>query len=84
LGDDQLFKYYLAVTFDVCEHNDLYQDMNEYRIHSIEKLEEKVKEFAQQDIAPVVKVYESYSSDFTNCKLYKEYKFKEFECSCKE
>ncbi|WP_026907299.1 hypothetical protein [Paucisalibacillus globulus] len=79
-----MLKYYLAVTFDVCEHNNLYQDMNEYLVDSSDNLVEKVKEFAQQDIAPVVKVYESDSKDFSKGQLYKEYKFKEFECNCKD
>ncbi|WP_042149990.1 hypothetical protein [Paucisalibacillus sp. EB02] len=75
-------KYYLAVTYDVCEHQSLYQDMNEYPINSADNFVDKVKEFAQHDIAPVVKIYESYSSKFTDLKLYKEYTFKEYECNC--
>jgi len=74
--------YYLAITYDVCEHQNLYQDMNEYPIKSTDNLMEKVKEFAKQDIAPVVKVYESNSSKFKHIELFREYKFKEYECNC--
>ena len=75
-------KYYIAITFDVCEHNNFYLDMNEYPIKCTDNLAEQVQELAGIDIAPVVKVYESDASDFTNLKLYKEYKFKEYECNC--
>jgi hypothetical protein len=74
--------YYLAVTYDVCEHHNLFQDMNEYPINSTDNLMEKVQGFAKQDIAPVVKLYESNSSKFTHLELYKAYKFKEYECHC--
>ncbi|MFC0014216.1 MULTISPECIES: hypothetical protein [Allobacillus] len=75
-------KSYVVVTYDVCEHNDLYEDMNEYILDSSTDMDEQVKRFAEQDIAPLVKVYETASSDFGELTLYKEYKFKEFECGC--
>nr|WP_289038778.1 hypothetical protein [uncultured Allobacillus sp.] len=77
-------KSYVVVTYDVCEHNDLYEDMNEYIIDSYAGMDEQVKRFAEQDIAPLVKVYETDSSDFGELTLYKEYKFKEFECDCEQ
>ncbi|MBD3107540.1 hypothetical protein IEO70_04105 [Bacillus sp. AGMB 02131] len=75
-------KYYIAVTYDVCEYEDLYIDMNEYRLDSAEDLDQQVKEFAKLDVAPLVKVYESNTSDYKEFWLYKEYMFKEYECSC--
>ncbi|MBU6081567.1 MULTISPECIES: hypothetical protein [Allobacillus] len=75
-------KSYVAVTYDVCEHNDLYEDMNEYNLDSSVDMGKQVKRFAEQDIAPLVKVYETASSDIGELTLYKEYKFKEFECDC--
>lgn len=36
-------KFYLAVTYEVCEHNDLYMDMNEYTIEQSDDLEERVE-----------------------------------------
>ena len=75
-------KYYIAVTYDVCEHNDLYIDMNEHRLDGSEDLDKQVREVAKVDVAPVVRVYESYSSDFKDFRLYKEYTFEEYECSC--
>ncbi|WP_051556676.1 hypothetical protein [Alkalihalobacterium bogoriense] len=75
-------KYYFAVTYEVCEHNDLYLDMNEYTIDSAKDLDNQIKEFAKIDVAPVVKVYESNTIDFKDFSLYKEYNFKEFECGC--
>lgn len=74
--------YYFAVTYEVCEHNNLYLDMNEYIIESSEDMDKKIKEFAKLDVAPVVKVYESDTSDLKEYRLYKEYKFKEYECGC--
>lgn len=75
-------KYYFAVTYEVCEHNNLYLDMNEYKIDSYENMDKQISELAKVDVAPVVKVYESDTSDFKEFKLYKEYKFKEYECGC--
>lgn len=75
-------KYYIAVTYDVCEHNDLYIDMNEYSMDGSKDLDKQVREVAKVDVAPVVKVYESDTSDFKDFRLYKEYSFKEYECGC--
>jgi len=68
------------VTYEVCEHNNLYLDMNEYNIDSSEDMDKQIRELAKMDVAPVVKVYESDTSDFKEFRLYKEYKFKEYEC----
>jgi hypothetical protein len=75
-------KFYLAVTYEICEHNNLYLDMNEYNLDSSKDLTEQVREFAKMDVAPLVKVYESNSRDFIDMALYKEFTFKEFECGC--
>lgn len=75
-------KYYYAVTYDVCEHEDLFIDMNYYELESESEIESKVREFAKTDIAPVVRVYESNRSDFQKASLYKEFTFKEYECGC--
>lgn len=56
--------------------------MNEYNLDSSVDMGKQVKRFAEQDIAPLVKVYETASSDIGELTLYKEYKFKEFECDC--
>jgi hypothetical protein len=77
-------EYYLAVTYDVCEHNNLYVDMNEYPLDMSIDLDEQISKFAKMDVAPLVKVYESNSSDFEELRLYKEYKFKEYECGCNQ
>lgn len=75
-------KYYFAVTYEVCEHNNLYLDMNEYNIDSSMDMYKQIRELAKVDVAPVVKVFESDTSDFKEFRLYKEYKFKEYECGC--
>lgn len=75
-------KYYLAVTYEVCEHNDLYLDMNEYNVDSTRELDDQIRELAKVDVAPLVKVYESDTSDFRDVRLYKEYTFKDYECGC--
>jgi len=77
-------EYYLAVTYDVCEHNNLYVDMNEYPLDMSIDLDEQICKFAKMDVAPLVKVYESNTSDFKELRLYKEYKFKEYECGCNQ
>ncbi len=56
--------------------------MNEYSIDSTRELDEQIKECAKVDVAPLVKVYESKTSNFKDFRLYKEYKFKEYECGC--
>ncbi|MBC5638086.1 hypothetical protein [Ornithinibacillus hominis] len=77
--------YYLAVTYDVCVHNDLYEDMNQYPLDSTKEMEKQVAEIAKQDIAPVVKVFIANSADLKgDVTLYKEFYFKEFECNCTE
>ncbi|MDZ5472238.1 hypothetical protein SM124_10810 [Bacillus sp. 31A1R] len=75
-------KYYIAVTYEVCEHNKIYLDMNEYQLDSSRDFDTQIRDLAKVDVAPVIKVYESETSDFKNFVLYKEYKFKEYECGC--
>ncbi|WP_217587538.1 hypothetical protein [Lentibacillus saliphilus] len=75
-------KQYIAVTYDICEHNNLYEDMNEYVVDVSHDIGKKVEEFARKDVAPLVKVFESNTSDFKSLKLYKEYTFKTYECDC--
>jgi hypothetical protein len=75
-------KYYFAVTYEVCKHNNIYMDMNEYNLDSSKELDTQVRELAKVDVAHAVKVYESDTSDFKDFRLYKEYKFKEYECGC--
>jgi hypothetical protein len=57
-------KYYFAVTYEICEHNNIYLDMNEYNLDSTKDLETQVRVLAKVDVAPVVKVYESGTSDY--------------------
>ena len=75
-------KYYLAVTYDVCEHEDFCIDMNQYRIDDSKNFDEQIRQWAKTDVAPLVKVYESYTNDFADFSLYKEYTFSEYECNC--
>lgn len=79
---DIILKNYVAVTYDVCEHNGVYEDMNEYVLDSSADIDQQVMGFAEKDIAPLVKVYESVTSGFEALTLYKEYRFKEYECNC--
>lgn len=81
-------KYYIAVTYDICEHINLYHDMNSYTLNSSIDFEEQARAFAQKDVASLVKVYEAETNDaevlekYWELPLYKEYIFEEFECSC--
>ncbi|MGO4887296.1 hypothetical protein ACJ2A9_06040 [Anaerobacillus sp. MEB173] len=75
-------KYYFAVTYEICEHNNIYLDMNKYNLDSTKDLETQVRVLAKVDVASVVKVYESDTSDLKDFRLYKEYNFKEYECGC--
>lgn len=77
-------KYYMAVTYDVCEQQGTSVDMNEYEIEisCLEHLYEQVKKIALADVAPIVKVYESDQSNYENARLYTKFKFPEYECSC--
>ncbi|WP_339228725.1 hypothetical protein NSQ77_02890 [Oceanobacillus sp. FSL K6-2867] len=76
-------RYYIAVTYDVCEHNNIYEDMNEFLLDLSIDIDQQIRELAKTDVAPLVKIYESDTSDFKELKLYKEYKFKEYDCGCK-
>lgn len=75
-------KHYKAVTFEVCEHQGLFTDMNEHRLHSLDDLYEKIKSIADYEIAPIVRVYASDSEDFAKTKMIKEFKFMEHDCGC--
>lgn len=75
-------KHYIVVTYDVCKHYDLCEEMNEYILDSSSDMDKQVKEFAKKDVSPLIKVYESVTSDFKELTLYKEYKFEEYECDC--
>lgn len=77
-------KYFIATTYDLCEHNDLYEDMNSYVLDSSVDFEEQISKYAKLDVAPLVKVYESVTSDCKKLKLYKEYTFKEYGCDCEK
>lgn len=67
----------VAVTYDVCEVENLYESMIEHTISDPNNLDEEVAAIAARDIAPVVKV-------FNNKHLVKEYTFSQYECSCSE
>lgn len=75
-------RYYIAVTYDVCEHNNLFEDMNEYPLDLSIDLDKQIMACAKRDVAPLIKVYESDTSDFKELRFYQEYKFKEYECDC--
>lgn len=77
-------KHYMAVTYDLCEHNDLCEDMNEYILDVSDDFEKQVRKFAKIDVASLIRVYESETNNFDELKLYREYKFKEYECGCEE
>lgn len=76
--------FYLAVTYDVCEHNSLFEDMNGYVLDNNADLETQVAKYAKRDIAPVVKVYESETADFDDIRLHSTFTFAEYECNCEE
>lgn len=75
-------RYYIAMTYDVCDHNHLYENMNQYPLDTSISLEKQVEEYAKIDVAPIVKVFESDTNDFKDLRLYREYTFKQYECGC--
>lgn len=77
-------RYFTAVTYDVCEHEQLYEEMNKYPLDLSVDLDKQIREFAKLDIAPLVKVYETDTSDDKVIKFYREYTFKEYECGCNQ
>lgn len=83
-------KHYVAVTYDLCKHNDFCVDMNEYILDASVDMEKQVRKFAKKDVASLVKVYESDTNDievlknFWELKMYKEYTFNEYECGCEK
>ncbi|WP_424475671.1 hypothetical protein [Oceanobacillus kimchii] len=74
--------YYSAITYDICEHNHLVEEMNEYRLEPSVDIKQQLMNLAKKDIAPLIKVYQSITSDFIEITLYQEYTFKEYECGC--
>lgn len=76
--------YYIAVTYDICEHNNLYEVMNHYKVDLAVDLHKQLSEWAKQNVAPLVKVFESETSDFNKSRLYKEYRFQQYDCHCEE
>ncbi len=39
---------YIAITYDVCKHHDLYENMNKYILNSSTEIDKQVKEFAKK------------------------------------
>ncbi|HZG71479.1 MAG TPA: hypothetical protein VEY51_08065 [Chondromyces sp.] len=75
--------YYIAVTYEICEHNRVFEELNEYILDSQAGMAGQVRKLAKLDVAPMVRMYQSDTKDYTKISLYKEYRFKEYECSCK-
>src|SRR5699024_621147 len=88
----EILMNYIAVTYDVCPHEHLYAEMNQCLIEPERNMDEQVKEFAEMDRAPFVKVYildrdkieQLEASDFAELALYKVYKFQQEQCNCTE
>ena len=76
-------KKLFAITIDLCEHLDLFEMMNQYELNASESIEEQVKGFADNDVAPLVRVYAGDADDFETDDFYKEFTFEEYTCSCK-
>ncbi|MFS0749813.1 hypothetical protein [Oceanobacillus sp. 1P07AA] len=74
--------HYLAITYDICEHNHFVEEMNEYRLEPRVEIKQQLMNLAKKDVAPLIKVYQSITSDFKEVTLYQEYTFKEYECGC--
>lgn len=77
-------QYYVAVTYDLCDHYNVCEPMNEYVLNNIVSIDEQIDHFAKQDIAPLVKLFclnEYDSKQMTQCG---EYKFKQYECHCEQ
>lgn len=77
-------KYFMAITYDLCEHQHLCEEMNTYILDSSTSMDTQVQAFANTDIAPLVKVYTSTTPVFIEMSLYTSYTFKEYECRCNQ
>ncbi|MEI5908984.1 hypothetical protein WAK64_18200 [Bacillus spongiae] len=49
-------KYYIVVTYDVCVHNNLYENMNEYPIDMSINIDQQISEFAKMNGCSFTKV----------------------------
>ena len=47
-------KYLMAVTYEVCEHNDLCMDMNDYTIEPAMDVDRQLSVIAKIDAAPLI------------------------------
>ncbi|WP_027963876.1 hypothetical protein [Halalkalibacillus halophilus] len=77
-------KQYIAVTYDICEVEDLFMDMHEYVFSTDQELELLVKKFADIDIAPLVRVYTTTKEDSSDPTFYKDFHFEEYDCGCEK
>lgn len=75
-------KYYYAVTYDVCKHDDFCIDMNEYPVEAAADMKEQAGILAYQDKASLVRIYETDTGELEGGKLYKEYTFPQYDCGC--
>lgn len=79
-----MLRNYIAITYDVCMHNDLYEEMNTYMLDPLSDMDAQVHGLAEADFASLVKVFESPTRDGETVSLYKEYTFSKYECNCDE
>lgn len=73
-------KYFIAVTYDVCQHEGFCEPMNQYVFNPKIPIEAQVKEFSGKDIAPLIKVYQSNKDDFQ--QLVSDKEFERYNCQC--
>jgi len=79
------FKYYIAVTYDVCEVEEFCYEMNQYDIDSNKAFYEQAKEFAKLDVASLVGIYGLHNkNEYTEFHEIAEYEFEEYKCKCTE
>lgn len=57
-------EYLIAVTYDICEHIELIEDVNEYPLESSIDIERQGRRFVELDVASLEKVYKSETNDF--------------------
>jgi hypothetical protein len=69
----------IAISYDVCSHNDLFIGMNEIVVQK-ETMDEQVAELAKRDVAPIVRVFGYDGSKLSD--NYIEYTFEQYQCDC--
>ncbi len=71
----------MAMTYDECPVENVWEEMNDYVIDESIDLNTQLKTIAKTDVAPVVHVYKINGEQST---FIKEVRYEEYQCNCEK